>query len=33
VAAHAKRIVRFRDGKVIADEAVAAPKDAAGMLA
>ncbi len=33
VAAHAKRIVRFRDGRVIADGAVAAPKDAAGMLA
>jgi putative ABC transport system ATP-binding protein len=28
IAEHAKRIVRFRDGKVIADEPVANPRDA-----
>ncbi len=32
VAAYAKRTVRFRDGRVIADERIAAPKDAAAML-
>jgi ABC-type lipoprotein export system ATPase subunit len=33
VAAFATRNVRFRDGEVIADQSVPAPKDAAAMLA
>ena len=33
VAAFAKRTIRFRDGQVIADQSVPAPKDAGAMLA
>jgi len=32
VAAHARRILRFRDGKLVADDAVAEPIQAAAML-
>jgi len=33
VAAHAGRVLTFRDGRVISDEPVAAPRDAAAALA
>jgi putative ABC transport system ATP-binding protein len=33
VAAHAKRILRFRDGRLVSDEAVAAPIRAADTVA
>jgi len=33
VAAHAGRILSFRDGRMVRDERVAAPRDAAASLA